>query len=209
MTRTDVNWPGSKERLEIARAIAGGDPPEDLIESLPLLIFAVKNAIGVTENWPGRAELRSRLKALVEAAHFVRMEAQNAFILSHLLSPDEWQLVGPDGQIGTYALNWVLHDIATRAEAALAKVSTGPGRHKHFPYPDELSDMARCAFIVRLAWREYRGRWPGKNDTKAWNACERMWKAAGGAGHPRWGNNLSVWRDHLKTASKHRSGLRA
>jgi hypothetical protein len=180
---------------DLTRAIAGGDPPQILKSGLKRLASGLAVTIRDETEFPGRPDLRKRLKSVAEAAHLIEREISDSVLLSLLLAGD------PRWTENESATVRGLQDIAIRADLALSKVPEGKGRHMHYPRPEGITAMTQCALIISVAWCEARKEWPGQNNDNAKRACEMLWRIASGEG-PR--QSDEVWRDHLREAAEFR-----
>jgi len=103
-----------------------------------------------------------------------------------------------------------LGDIAERAARVRDQRPQGQGAGKLYPAsaagPNE---KELCALIVMIAWRSHSGKWP-KNTRAMHEACEALWRTAGGQTVARgWGvdglDSVTAWRAHFRRASQFRA----
>jgi hypothetical protein len=175
----------------LARVIAGNDPPQWLISGIKGLSSSLAHTIRGEAAFPGRPELRKRLKAVAAAAHLIEREVSDPVFLSLLLANDQrWT---EDENMTVRGL----HDIKSRSLLAIANVPKGKGRQMHYPRPEGVASMTQCALIISVAWYEARKKWPGENLEGAKRACEMLWRVASGDGRRQ---SIGVWRDHLRKA---------
>jgi hypothetical protein len=187
---------------DLARAIAGGDPPQILISGLERLASGLAGSIRAQAAFPGRPELRKRLKAVAEAARLIEREISGSIFLSLLLGDDQHWTAGDQRWIeDESATVHGLQEIARRAELALSKVPQGKGRRMHYPRPEGITAMTQCALIISVAWCVARKEWPGMNNDNAKRACEMLWRIAS---RDRRRQSDEVWRDHLREAAEFR-----
>lgn len=174
---------------DVARRIAGDNPPAWLVEELPVLISSIGGARIAENEYPGRPEIRERLEAFVKAARLLEQELQHSLILSLVVGDQPWT----PGE--NEKMSW-LRDIALRAEAAIPEAEpVGRPSDKHYPSrePEQLAARAMCALVVFIIWKKVRGKWPGLKNDDARFACEGLWRAAGG-------DLIKGWSEHLKIA---------
>jgi hypothetical protein len=145
----------------------------------------------------GRAELRKRLQAVADGARQIREELEDSAVLSALVS-EERAGKGNCSAHDVRARLLALEDLFRIAEAAAEKVPEGKGPTRH--HGDGFSAQEMCAYIVRDLWRDALGDYPGSQNLKVWQACERLWEAAGGEVSPKGGEEPSRWRRHLEKA---------
>ena len=185
---------------EVARRIAGDNPSAWLVEKLPIFISGIGSARIAEIEYPGRPETRKRLKAIAKAARLIHQELQQSLILSLVVGDQPWT----PGE--NEKMSW-LHDIASRAEAAIPEAEpVGRPSDKHWPRPSRgparLAAKAQCALVVAIIWEKMRGTWPGLDNEDAWLACDGLWRAAGG-------NSIRDWSDHLEIARNQKAGTYA
>lgn len=188
-----------------ATFIAGGvqPPPDWLLAPLPGYVASLRSHIRADQVYPGRPELRRRLKAITAAAHLLEHELIDPVMLSLLLRD------GSDWIVNENQMHAGLSDISARAEGALKPIPKKQGRAKHYSRVERLQNMDVCALIVTVAWKQARGTWPGVDNEQAKRACEALWGAAGGDVKRQGGGSIAVWRDHLRVAKRHRESVRA
>jgi hypothetical protein len=175
----------------LARAVGAGDPPQVLVSGLKKLTSGLTGTIRGQAAFPGRQQLRKRLKAIAVAANLIEREISDSVVLSLLLGDDQHWTEDENATVRG------VKDIAIRADLALEKVPLGKGRRMHFPRPEGLDAMTLCALIISVAWYEARKRWPGNDNKNAKRACEMLWRIASGEGRRQ---SNAVWRDHLRNA---------
>jgi hypothetical protein len=178
---------------DLARAIAGDDPPQISILGLKRLASSLTVTIRNEAAFPGRQELRKRLKSVAEAADLIEREISDSVFLSLLLGDDQHWTEDENATVRG------LQDIASRSLLAIANVPKGKGPQKSYPRPKGAAPMTLCALIISVAWLETRRKWPGQNKEEAKDACEMLWRIASGDGRRQ---SNAVWRDHLREAAK-------
>ena len=198
--------------------VAAGEAPAWLTEALPKLRDMLRFSIEREPVYPSRPELHRRLGAIEDAARLLIKEMPDLHILALLLAGDE-QIENEN------ELFHGLRDMADRA--ALARKPRKQGRGARYPETAiGPSSMELCALMIAVAYYQAHRRWPGKNNGVAHQACEALWKFAGGPrrlgrGKPRspslakettaagsWGKSgsatVAVWRRYLKTTQNFR-----
>jgi hypothetical protein len=178
----------------VAQIIAGCDPPKELVSTLSIQASSLRNIICKDKDFPGRPELRRRLKEIAEAARLIEAEITDPVILGLLIPAERSRL------LHEYELHAGLGDLIERAEAGFKLVPRKQGTN---------GAMDVCAHIVTAAWKAIRGKWPGQDNKQAKLSCETLWGAVGGDVAPRGGSSTrATWRDHLREAKKHRDGYK-
>ena len=139
----------------------------------PTLIPQLRYAIEREAAYPSRTELLQRLEAIEQAARLLMRELPDLQIHSLLLDRDERIENENEMYHG-------LKDMAARAAGARERNPRRQGRGELYSEPAAGPNlMEHCALIYAVVHHHEFGRWP-KNDAKARQACEALWKAAGG-----------------------------
>jgi hypothetical protein len=100
-----------------------------------------------------------------------------------------------------------LRDVAVHAAQARASKPRKQGRGKLNPKAAiGPNPMELCALMVSLIWHEECRKWLGKDNPRAHQNCEALWKAADGPPRSAWGKpgSLIVWRNHLNATRRYR-----
>ncbi len=145
----------------------------------------------------GRTELRKRLQAVADGARQILTDMDDPAVLTALIA-EETAGKGSCSAHEVRARLLALEDLARIAEAAAEKVPKGKGPTRH--HGDGFSAQEMCAYIVRDLWRDALGDYPASQNLKVWQACERLWEAAGGEVSPKGGEEPSRWRRHIEKA---------
>ncbi len=129
----------------------------------------------------GRTELRRRLRSISDQASSLRGELENFEILPrlvHAARDDSGSCAAKDVDIWCRALE----DLTRLAAIAAGQIPKGKGAKRD---DGDISAEEMCAFMVRHAWHTLRDDWPGSQVVEAWEACEGLWIAAGGAANKK------------------------
>jgi len=210
---------GDDAVLDIARLIAGDEPPGWLLYAADKARDMLSESRRGKANYPTRAPQRQQLVTLHAAIAFVRKAMRNPTISGTLLAGDNHFHNQNETDHG-------LADLAKRAATAIGKIPPGGGRNKFYAQPDGLSPEVKCALMVSVLWTSARGEViPTSNET-AQRACEALWKAASvgesvsvrgakpkkrnvrvkaagcGPDRRKAGESVTRWRDHLRAASR-------
>jgi hypothetical protein len=77
------------------------------------------------------------------------------------------------------------------------RTKAGKGRASPF---GAFSAQTYCALLIAVAWKHFRGRYPGSRNRKAAQAAEAYWRATG-TERRGWGSDpLTAWRPHFEKA---------
>jgi hypothetical protein len=205
---------------EFARQAPSDGALAQVIQALPTLIKMLSDTIEAEAVYPTRRELHRRLEAIEKSARLLIQELPDLRILALLLDGD----ARIENENETYH---GLHDISARAARVRKRNPLKQGRGRLYPKSAiGVGAMELCALIVAVCHHHESGKWPGKDNAKAHQLCEALWKAAGGPprlgrGKPRlpsplketkaeksWGKSgsatVAVWRNHLKTGRNYR-----
>jgi hypothetical protein len=182
-----------------APAVPGGRVPAWLAEAAsPTLIPGLQYAIKREAAYPSRTELLRRLGAVEAAARLLMRELPDLQIRALLLDGDERIENENEMYHG-------LKDMAARAGRVRERKPRKQGRGKLYPDPATGPNlMEHCALIYAVVHHHKFGRWP-KNDANARQACEALWKEAGGPQRAGWGTpgSVAVWKRYLTAAQKY------
>lgn len=168
------------------------------------LAFAISREV----EYPRRPEFRKRLDKIRDAAALLLGEMADTRMTA-LLYGNETKWTGNGFTTEEVALGCGLNDLLRRTATASAAIAVRPGRDKHYDDPSRGPDaLEYCALIVATVWRAHAGKWPGNKNPHAFELCEALWKAAGGAAHGGLASEngaLSAWRRHLTASKKFRA----
>jgi hypothetical protein len=106
----------------------------------------------------------------------VRGELENFEVLSRFVDAEraDW---GACNAVDVIVRERTLEKLTHIAAVAAAKIPKGKGAKRD---DRDISAEEWCAFMVRRAWFALRGEWLGSQTVEAWEACEKLWMAAGG-----------------------------
>jgi hypothetical protein len=152
-------------QADVARLIAGHNPPAWLLKWLQGCAAGLAGAIRDETQYPSRPKQRKRLAVAAKMARHLQRELTDPTMLA-LLDPAESLLDSADANLTMT----VLRNIATNAVRASPKVPKGRGPHKGFLRPEGLAAQRICALVVSVVWVPVivtiRHEWPkGKDAT--------------------------------------------
>jgi hypothetical protein len=145
---------------------------------------------------PGRAKLSRRLQAMADRANQDLNELADFEILSRLVDAERSDR-GSCSMVDVERRRRALEELARFAAIAAARIPTGKGDKRA---DGDVSPEKLCAFMVGHAWEVERGEWPGSQTREALEACEELWRAAGGKASRD--ATTAKWRRHLEHASR-------
>jgi len=197
-----------QERSELARGAAAlltADPPSQLVCAIELIADQIHTAETQAAASPRRAEVRSKLAELRCAALKIAKLLEDETL--HWLRPS---LQGGGGRnkvrITPDRMRWLAKD----AEWGLEYVRSGRGSDKL----DDVLGVPRGRFLCAAAavrlFELANGSAPSKENLKAREFCDLLWRAAGGgvseAVERGDTDNLAAWERHLTSARKASKG---
>jgi hypothetical protein len=183
--------------LKVAEAIAGDNLPWWLIVGLAAGKRSLEHSIRRKASYPAHGELHKRLKAIEKATNLLLQELPDPVLFALLRYADQPVEIG-----GSF--HEILRNIVANAAASLERSPRGWGNRRF--YSEWAAALASpreyCALVVCVAWEKTHGAWPGESNQSARQACEVLWRAAGGVSamvvpHP---NNAGAWRRHIREA---------
>ena len=177
------------------------NPPVWLTEELMRWSPSILLDRGVYMKQPTRVQMVRRLRAIQEAAHFLRRELGES-------STVEFLNAGGDQPMDVPAkFSLVIGEIQVRAERAAKLPSlvdeNGKPRAGRGPamLGGAISAQAFCALFIAEAWRTVRGEYPADRNKDAAQAADLYWRQSGGKEQQGWGDDpLTAWRHHFKVA---------
>jgi hypothetical protein len=182
-----------------------------LLRPLTTFVTTLRNELRAEKSYPGRRELRERLKAIAEAARRIQDLHADTNILQLIIG--ELQRQNRDNQVritNEHEMMAGLRDLTALAEAAAERIPRVKGPQKHYAIEEErFLPAVICALIVTVAWDEARGKWPGVTNQEAKKACDALWGAAGGDIERRGSVGRDIWRNHLQKARTYRDSEQA
>ena len=194
---------------DIARAVAGDEPPEWLVDHFRSWAPAIMIQRSVAAMAFTRADARERLKNVDRAAEI--LIATIAYPPSReLLEPTDLGVVPEVGE-----LIGALRGVQGRARAALQSPSlrmedgTAPRGRGRVALEGATHPKVAVAGMIVLAWEEVRGRRPGPRNREAWRAADLFWRWTTGMvpkrvrlkeQAPRGKDRLTHWRRYFAAA---------
>ena len=187
---------------DIARDIAGGEPPAWLVQALEELARQVAIAGLSEEGDPKRAELRSRFVRVKTAAKKMdhTLDAiHDGFLWMTFDDLDNRRTIRGALRTATELCDRVLKKIPARGGRTRARRQAGP------------TARVICAFIVIEAWAIVHGKpLRGGHNGRIGEICMKYWRACGGPaiGKGSKGEGPNNWRRPMEEAHSDKSALR-
>jgi excisionase family DNA binding protein len=178
---------------DVARDIAGGDPPQWLVQALSDLAWNVAGA-GLSEAGdPSRAELRSRF-------HRVRVAADNLErALDAIGDGRRWMTLTDLGSLRT--ARGGIRTAVEFCDRTLKRIPSGGGRGRARRQAGPTARVI-CAIIIAEAWTTVHGQLRGGHNERIGEICMTYWLACGGPpiGKASKGGGPNNWRRSVKRA---------
>jgi hypothetical protein len=186
---------------DIARDIAGGEPPEWLVQALEELARQVAIAGLSEEGDPKRAELRSRFGRVQTAAKKMdrTLDAiHNGLLWMTLDDLDNLRTIRGALRTATELCDRVLKEIPTASGPTRARRQAGP------------TARVTCAIIVIEARETVCVKLRGAHNERIGEICMKYWRACGGPliGKGSKGGGPDNWRRPMEEALSDNSALR-
>jgi hypothetical protein len=187
---------------DVARLVAGADPPEWLIIFFKRWVPCLMLDRYVHNIQPTKAEIKKRLAEFRAAALILQRGLTDPSITAFLE-------VSPLGEIeGRIVLEQKLLEFADRAEraAALPELSTKagktkPGRNRALP-PGTFPPKVYCAALIAETWKYFHGELPAPRNLTAAAAANALHLASGGQA-TGWGEDpRRGWQYYFKRVSE-------
>jgi len=186
---------------EVARDIAGGEPPQWLVQALEELARNVAIA-GLSEAGdPSRAELRSRFQR-------VRTAAEN---LERALDAigDGYLWMTPNNLDSLRTARGGVRTAIEFCDGTLKRIPSGGGRERARRQAGPTARVT-CAIIIAEAWTTVHGQLRGGHNERIGEICMKYWLACGGPpiGRASKGGGPNNWRRPMEQALSDNSALR-
>jgi hypothetical protein len=186
---------------EVARDIAGGEPPQWLVQALEELARNVA-IVGLSEAGdPSRAELRSRFQRVRAAAKNLE-RALDAIGDGYL-----WLTFGDLDSLRT--TRGGVRTSIEFCDRTLKRIASGGGRGRARRQAGPTARVI-CAIIIAEAWTTVHGQPRGGHNERIGEICMQYWLACGGPpiGEASKGGGPNNWRRPMEQALSDNSPLR-
>jgi hypothetical protein len=186
--------------INVGRYICGSDPPTWLAKQLWRWNGRLRQDRHVEEIRPTRAQMRSDLQKIENAALLLADALGPSWPREFLDAAGSHPIDNPE------RVKLILEDLAYRADEArdsldLANMSgatkPGPGKAR----PEGMSPHILCAVMIWDAWKHIHGAEPRAKSRRLAKAAEAYWRIAGGEAHSCGDEPLAFWRHHFKKAA--------
>ena len=176
-------------------------PPAWLVQVFDAWVPTLAVAKAVYTRQPTRAQVRSWLKASIDACNLLTAMSQNTTLRDFL---DE---AGQGSAIDRSRFEPPLNEFRLRAEAALASpaLTTPDGNARSGRGParpvSASSELVTCAMMVAEAWKFVHGEYPKPRNKIAAEAAERFLSIVEKSYHVWGAERANAWRSRFKEAS--------